>query len=257
METKKILDVSEVSKTFGTLEVLKNISFHVERGEVVSVIGPSGSGKSTLLRIINQLETADSGSVYVDDFCVFAENEIGKSAVYSDKLTLKLARARVGLVFQNFHLFTHYSVLKNITIAPVLIGGKDSEAAKKEARELLSKLGLSDKENAYPYQLSGGQQQRIAIARALALQPEILFFDEPTSALDPELTGEVIRVIRQLAREQMTMVIVTHEMAFAREISNRIVFMDKGMVVESGSPEAVFSSENPRTQQFLKTYGEI
>lgn len=253
-EEAKILQVLNISKSFADLEVLKDISFHVDKGEVVSIIGPSGSGKSTLLRIINQLETSDNGSAYVGGLPLFEAND-KREAIYSEKKIRDQIRTLVGLVFQQFHLFPHYSILQNITAAPVMVFGKDVKTAQKEAGEILEKLGLSDKEAAFPYQLSGGQQQRAAIARALALHPEILFFDEPTSALDPELTGEVIRVIHQLAKEHMTMVIVTHEMAFAREISDRIVFMDAGVIVEQGSPEDVFSSENLRTKQFLARYG--
>jgi len=253
MESEQILNVSGVSKSFGELSVLKDISFQVARGEVVSIIGPSGSGKSTLLRVVNQLEHADGGDISVCGHVLCRNNEKGH-AVYSDKETLKTIRLSIGLVFQSFHLFPHYSILRNITEAPVQVLQKSKEAAEEEARALLKKLGLSEKESAYPYQLSGGQQQRVAIARALAMNPQMIFFDEPTSALDPELTGEVLRVIRDLADEHMTMVVVTHEMAFASELSDRIIFMDQGVIIEEGTPEAVFSSDHERTRQFLQHY---
>jgi len=255
MSTDEVLSVSHVSKSFGELDVLKDMSLTVSRGEVVSVIGPSGSGKSTLLRVVNQLERAESGDISV---CgqVLCQNDDKGFAVYSDKEILKNIRLSIGLVFQSFHLFPHYSILKNIIEAPVQVLKKSREEAEEKARELLNKLGLSDKESAYPYQLSGGQQQRVAIARALAMNPQMIFFDEPTSALDPELTGEVLKVIRSLAAEHMTMVIVTHEMAFAAELSDRIIFMDQGIIIEEGTPQEVFSSEHERTRQFLQNYSK-
>jgi len=255
MPMDEILSVSHVSKSFGELDVLKDMSLSVSRGEVVSVIGPSGSGKSTLLRVVNQLERAESGLISV---CgrVLCQNDDKGHAVYADKETLKSIRLSIGLVFQSFHLFPHYSILKNITEAPVLVLKKSREEAEDTARELLKKLGLSDKESAFPYQLSGGQQQRVAIARTLAMNPQMIFFDEPTSALDPELTGEVLKVIRSLADEHMTMVVVTHEMAFAGELSDRIIFMDQGVIIEEGAPEAVFSSDHERTRQFLQHYSK-
>lgn len=220
-----LLEIKDVKKSFGGLEVLKGISLTVEEGEVVSIIGPSGSGKSTLLRCATRLETQDEGEIrYQGEF---------------------------GLVFQNFNLFPHFNVMKNITDAPIRVQKRRKDEVYKEARELLKKVGLSDKEKAYPYQLSGGQQQRVSIARALAMNPNILFFDEPTSALDPELTGEILKVIKNLAREKITMVIVTHEMSFAREISDRIIFMDRGVVAVEGTPEQVFSSDNERMKEFL------
>jgi len=251
----EILSVSHVSKSFGELDVLKDMSLTVSRGEVVSVIGPSGSGKSTLLRVVNQLERAENGNISV---CgqVLCHNDDKGRAVYSDKATLKAIRLSIGLVFQSFHLFPHYSILKNVTEAPVQVLKKSREEAEDTARVLLKKLGLSDKESAYPYQLSGGQQQRAAIARTLAMNPQMIFFDEPTSALDPELTGEVLKVIRSLADEHMTMVVVTHEMAFAGELSDRIIFMDQGIIIEEGTPDAVFSSEHERTKQFLQHYSK-
>jgi len=255
MPLDEILSVSHVSKSFGELDVIKDMSLSVSRGEVVSVIGPSGSGKSTLLRVVNQLERAESGDIRVCGKVLCRSDENGQ-AIYSDKETLKNIRLSIGLVFQSFHLFPHYSILKNITEAPVQVLKKSRGEAENTARELLSKLGLSDKESAYPYQLSGGQQQRVAIARALAMNPQMIFFDEPTSALDPELTGEVLKVIRSLAAEHMTMVIVTHEMAFAAELSDRIIFMDQGVIIEEGTPGEVFSSEHERTRQFLQNYSK-
>ncbi len=220
-----VLIVKNLQKSFGKTKVLKDISLEVKDGEIVSIIGSSGSGKSTLLRCITKLETLDSGEIQVE--------------------------GKMGLVFQNFNLFPHYNVLRNVTEAPVHVMKVPKEEAEKEAMSLLKRLGLGDKANAYPYQLSGGQAQRVSIARALALKPNILFFDEPTSALDPELTGEVLKVIRSLADLNMTMVIVTHEMEFARELSDRIIFMDQGVIAEEGTPEEVFTSENVRVKEFL------
>ena len=251
-----VLTMQDVRKSFGSLEVLKGISLTVGEGEAVSVIGPSGSGKSTLLRCATLLETMDGGSLaYGNDFAATMDAE-GKS-VYADKAALRRIKSRFGLVFQQFDLFPHYTVLKNVCDAPISVQKRDKAEVEAEAMALLDKMGLKGKENAYPYQLSGGQQQRVAIARALAMKPEILFFDEPTSALDPLLTGEVLRVIRSLADEHMTMVIVTHEMPFARAVSDRVVFLDGGVIVEQGSPEQVF--ENPqqeRTKEFLQSYRE-
>ena len=246
-----ILTIENARKSFGDVEVLKDISLTVDKGEVVSVIGPSGSGKSTLLRCATLLETLDGGTLsYMGEAAAWEEN--GKT-VYAKNL--KPFRTRFGLVFQNFNLFPHYTVLKNLTDAPVSVLGRPRAQVQEEAMELLRKMGLEDKANAYPCQLSGGQQQRVSIVRALAMQPEILFFDEPTSALDPELTGEVLKVIRQLAEEKMTMVIVTHEMSFARAVSDRVIFMDGGVIVEQGAPEAVFGdTQNERTRQFLRSY---
>ena len=220
----KLLEINHCNKKFGDNEVLKDISLSVEEGQVVSIIGPSGSGKSTLLRCATLLETMDGGDlIYLGEYTAKAD-ETGKS-VYGTKADLQKARQHFGLVFQNFNLFPHYSVLKNITEPPILIGKRPKDEVYAEARELLRKMGLADKEDAYPYQLSGGQQQRVSIARALAMKPKILFFDEPTSALDPELTGEILQVIKELAAEHMTMVIVTHEMSFARDVSDHIIFM--------------------------------
>lgn len=246
----KLLELNHVEKSFGGLSVLKDISMSVGEGEIVSIIGPSGSGKSTLLRCATMLETMDSGEVvYLGKKAAWTEEN--GSVVFAGKSELKEIKAQYGLVFQNFNLFPHYSVMKNITDAPITIQKRDKKEVYAEARELLAKMGLADKENAYPCQLSGGQCQRVAIARALALNPKILFFDEPTSALDPELTGEVLRVIKSLADLKITMVIVTHEMSFARDISDRVIFMDKGVVALEGKPDEVFDSENSRIREFL------
>lgn len=220
-----LLEVKNLKKSFDDNVVLKDISLSVEKGEVLAIIGPSGSGKSTLLRCITDLETEDSGEIRFD--------------------------GTFGLVFQNFNLFPHHSVMKNITNAPIRVQKRDKKEVFDHARDLLKKMGLEDKEDAYPCELSGGQQQRVSIARALAMNPDILFFDEPTSALDPELTGEILTVMRDLAAENMTMVIVTHEMAFARNVSDKIIFMDDGVIVEEGTPEEVFSSDNKRMNEFL------
>lgn len=248
-----ILEVKNLSKTFDKLEVLKDISFNVEQGEVVAIIGPSGSGKSTLLRCINQLEKADGGEINVSGLKMLTTEK--NKAIYADKKTLRKIRLKIGLVFQNFNLFPHMSVLQNIIEAPIHVLKKSKKEALETARALLAKMGLENKEKAYPCELSGGQQQRVSIARALALNPEILFFDEPTSALDPELTGEILKVIKELAKEKMTMVIVTHEMEFARDVANHVIFMDGGYIIEEGSPEEFFgNTQNERTKQFLKRY---
>ena len=220
-----MLEVKNLKKSFDDNVVLKDISLSVEKGEVLAIIGPSGSGKSTLLRCITDLETEDSGEINFD--------------------------GTFGLVFQNFNLFPHHSVMKNITNAPIRVQKRDKKEVFVHARDLLKKMGLEDKEDAYPCELSGGQQQRVSIARALAMNPDILFFDEPTSALDPELTGEILTVIKELAAEHMTMVIVTHEMAFARNVADTIIFMDGGVIVEEGTPDEVFSSDNQRMKDFL------
>lgn len=249
----KLLELKNVEKSFGDLKVIRNISMDVEEGEIVSVIGPSGSGKSTLLRCATMLETMDQGElIYLGQRAAWT-GENGEMT-YAGKKELREIQSQYGLVFQNFNLFPHYSVMKNITDAPIHVQKRDKTAVYQEARELLKKMGLEDKEDAYPYQLSGGQCQRVAIARALALKPKILFFDEPTSALDPELTGEVLKVIKSLADLHIAMVIVTHEMAFARDISHRVIFMADGVIVEEGTPEQVFASGNERTQSFLGRY---
>ena len=263
-----VFEMRNARKAFGLLEVLKGVSLKVEKGEVVSIIGPSGGGKSTMLRCATLLETMDSGTLAYGEN-VAAREENGKS-VYAGKAALAQVRRQFGLVFQQFDLFPHYTVLKNVCDAPISVQKRDRAEVEAEAMALLDKMGLKGKENAYPYQLSGGQQQRVAIARAIATDPKIIYFDEPTSALDPELffdeptsaldpllTGEVLRVIRSLADEHMTMVIVTHEMPFARAVSDRVVFLDGGVIVEQGSPEQVF--ENPqqeRTKEFLQSYHE-
>lgn len=230
------LEMKHVKKSFDGLEVLKDINIHVEEGEVVSILGPSGSGKSTLLRCATQLEQMDSG-----ELSYYGEQDSTKIKQY------------YGIVFQDFNLFPHYSVMKNIVDAPIHTQKREKEEVLKEGKKLIAKLGLQGKEDAYPHQLSGGQKQRVAIARALAMNPQILFFDEPTSALDPELTGEILKVLRELAEEKMTMVIVTHEVEFARQVSDRVIFMDNGVVVEEGKPEDVIdNSSNVRTQAFLQ-----
>ena len=246
----KILEIKDMRKSFGDLEVLKGISFSVEEGEVVSIIGPSGSGKSTVLRLATLLDEMDQGELRYLGEAAAAPGPDGRSA-YADKKTLKRLHSTFGLVFQNFNLFPHFTVLQNIMDAPVRIQKRKPQEAREAALALLAKLGLSDKKDAYPYQLSGGQQQRVAIARALALQPRILFFDEPTSALDPELTGEVLKVIRELAREEMTMVIVTHEMQFARDLSDRIIFMEDGLIQGEGTPEEIFGKADGRLREFI------
>jgi len=246
--SEAILAIRGLQKSFGETAVLRDISLSVEPGNVVSVIGPSGSGKSTLLRCASFLETAEGGDILYDGQYAL------RDGAYASKNDLNRFRTLFGMVFQSFNLFPHYSVMKNICEPPVL-RGKDREETREKAVELLRKMGLEGKENAYPCQLSGGQQQRVAIARALALEPEILYFDEPTSALDPELTGEVLKVIRQLADDHMTMVVVTHEMPFARAVSNRVIFMDGGYIVEEGHPEEVFGDpKQERTKQFLANY---
>ena len=220
-----LFEMKHIKKSFGALDVLRDISLEVDKGEVLSIIGPSGSGKSTLLRCATGLETPDAGEI--------------------------VKNGEVGLVFQNFNLFPHFSVLKNITDAPIRVQKRKKEEVYAQARTLLKQMGLADRENAYPFQLSGGQQQRVSIARALCMNPKILFFDEPTSALDPELTSEILKVIKDLAAEHITMVIVTHEMTFARDISDHIIFMDKGLIAVEGSPKEVFESEHARMKEFL------
>lgn len=249
-----VLVIDHLEKSFGDTMVLKDISFEVHPGEVISIIGPSGSGKSTLLRCATLLETFESGTLRYGDLTV-AENDVSGKARYSGKEVEKQARQRFGLVFQNFNLFPHYSVLRNVVEAPVIVQDKDKVQTEELARKLLKQMGLEGREDAYPCELSGGQQQRVAIARALCLQPDILFFDEPTSALDPELTQEVLKVIRALAEEHMTMVIVTHEMAFARDVSDKIIFMDGGVIVEEGLPDEVINHpKHNRTKAFLSRY---
>lgn len=248
-----VLTVRHIKKSFDDKEVLKDISLHVEEGEVVSILGPSGSGKSTLLRCATFLERAEGGEI------AYGENKIvtdvSGHAEYPPRKELQKAQSNFGLVFQNFNLFPHFSVLKNVSDAPITIQKREKEEVYREVRELLAKVGLEEKENAYPCELSGGQQQRVAIARALALKPKMLYFDEPTSALDPEITAEILRVLKKLAAEKMTMVIVTHEIDFAKAVSDRILFMDEGMVIEEGTPEEVIDNpKNERTRSFLKKF---
>ncbi len=243
----KLLEINHLRKNFGELQVLKDISLSVEEGEVVSIIGPSGSGKSTLLRCATMLETMDGGElVYMGETAA-----AGEPCIYAPKKQLKQIKKCFGLVFQSFHLFPHYTVMKNIIDAPVSVEKISKKEAQERALKLLKQLGLEDKADSYPHQLSGGQQQRVSIARALALQPRILFFDEPTSALDPELTIEVLKVIKELAKEHMTMIIVTHEMQFAKEVSDRIIFMEQGVIQEQGTPEEIFASQNARVREFI------
>ena len=250
----RLLEMNHIKKSFDGQEVLKDISIHVDEGEVLSIIGPSGSGKSTMLRCATMLETIDDGEIiYLGDAAAVSRDG---HAVYAKAADLKKIHNYYGLVFQNFNLFPHYSVLKNITDAPMRVQKRGKAEVYAEARELLRKMGLEDREKAYPYQLSGGQQQRVSIARALAMKPKILFFDEPTSALDPELTGEILKIIKDLAAEKMTMVIVTHEMNFAKNVSDYVVFMDKGIIVEEGKTEDVFNSKNPRMKEFLGKFEE-
>lgn len=249
-----LLEMNHIKKEFGDLEVLKDISLTVNEGEVLSIIGPSGSGKSTLLRCATMLETIDDGEIiYLGEKAAGSKN--GK-AEYAKASELKRIHGYFGLVFQNFNLFPHYSVIQNITDAPLRVQKRNKDEVFREAKELLQKMGLSDKADVYPHQLSGGQQQRVSIARALAMKPKILFFDEPTSALDPELTGEILKIIKDLAAEKMTMVIVTHEMNFAKNVSDYVIFMDKGVIAEEGTPEEVFNSDNQRMKEFLGKFAE-
>jgi polar amino acid transport system ATP-binding protein len=244
-----IVKVENLSKSFGKLEVIKDVSFSVEKGQVLGIIGPSGSGKSTMMRCINQLETVSGGTIEI------CGETLVKDGIYADKKKLREIGLHSGLVFQNFNLFPHFSVLRNITEAQIHVLKRSKAEAEEVARKLLEKMGLSNKESAYPCELSGGQQQRVSIARALALNPDILFFDEPTSALDPELTGEILKVIRELADEKMTMVVVTHEMAFARDLCDTIIFMDGGVIVEQGKAmDLINNPQNERTKVFLSKY---
>lgn len=249
--TNDVITVENLSKSFGNLEVIKNISFSVHRGEVLGIIGPSGSGKSTLLRCICQLEKVSGGSVSI------CGSTMVKDGVYAEKNELRRIGLDVGLVFQNFNLFPHFSVLRNITEAQQIVLGRDKDQAREIAMDLLKKMNLETKALSYPCELSGGQQQRVSIARALALKPQVLFFDEPTSALDPELTGEILSVIRNLAKEKMTMVVVTHEMSFARDTSDSLIFMDGGVIVEQGNPrEVIETPREERTKAFLRRFNK-
>ena len=242
MENKQtMIEVQNLCKSFHKLEVLKDISTTFYKNEVVSIIGPSGGGKSTFLRCLNLLETPTAGSIYVDG-----------AEITDPKCDINLHRQKMGMVFQHFNLFPHKTVLQNITMAPLALKKKTPEEAQKQAMELLERIGLADKANEYPNMLSGGQKQRIAIVRALAMDPEVMLFDEPTSALDPEMVGEVLDLMRDLAKEGMTMVVVTHEMGFAREVADRVVFMAEGKILEEGSPAELFDSpKDPRLQDFL------
>ena len=236
-----MIRIENLHKSFGDLEVLKGINEHISHGEVVVVIGPSGSGKSTFLRCLNLLETPTDGEIYIDD-----------ELINSPKADVNKIRQKMGMVFQHFNLFPHLTIMENITLAPVLLKKMTKPEAIKKGEELLKKVGLSEKADSYPAQLSGGQKQRVAIARALAMQPEIMLFDEPTSALDPEMVGEVLDVMKELAKSGMTMVVVTHEMGFAREVGTRILFMDDGVIAEKGTPEEIFNApKNERTKNFL------
>lgn len=248
-QQEEIIKVENLSKSFGTADVIKDISFSVYKGEVLGIIGPSGSGKSTILRCITQLETVSGGSISI------CGRSLVKNGVYADREMQRTIALSAGLVFQNFNLFPHYSVLKNITDPQMRVLGKSKEEAEHTAMQLLTRMDLSAKADSYPCELSGGQQQRVSIARALAMKPEVLLFDEPTSALDPELTGEILAVIKDLAEEKMTMVVVTHEMAFARDTSSHIIFMDGGVIVEQGSPSDVINTpQQARTKAFLARF---
>lgn len=248
----EIITVKNVSKKFGKLEVLKNVSLSVKTGEIVAVIGPSGSGKSTLLRCINQLETIDAGSVAIEGVKVADFDARGKR-INIPKADIINSCMKIGMVFQNFNLFPHMTVLGNVMEAPMTVSKMSKTDALKSAEKQLNKVGLEDKKDAYPAKISGGQKQRVAIARALAMEPDIMLFDEPTSALDPELVGEVLAVIKDLASNKMTMVVVTHEMAFAREVADRVVFMEQGEIIEDASPEKLFTNpDHPRIKLFLE-----
>ena len=248
------IEMNQIRKKFGSLEVLKDVTLHVEEGEVISIIGPSGSGKSTFLRCLCQLETIDGGSIIVGGETMASQPAGSSKAVYASPAKVRAICRRMGMCFQHFNLFPHMTVLDNILEAPRIVKGMKTDEIMSTAKELLEKVGLWDKRDEYPSRLSGGQQQRVAIARALAMKPDIMLFDEPTSALDPELTGEVLRTIKQLADADMTMIIVTHEMAFAKEVSDRVIFMADGIIQEEGTPQQVFEHpQNERTQNFLKS----
>ncbi|MDL2236706.1 amino acid ABC transporter ATP-binding protein [Christensenellaceae bacterium OttesenSCG-928-K19] len=245
-----MLEVKHLYKSFGTTDVLKDVNLTLEKGEVLAIIGPSGSGKSTLLRCINCLERAEKGDIILDNIPIATEKDGHTEYLKEDEL--RTARLHLGMVFQNFNLFPHLSVLQNLTLAPINVDKKDPEQAKSEALILLEKVGLSEKADSYPFELSGGQAQRVAIARALAMDPDMLCFDEPTSALDPELTGEVLAVIKDLAKEHMTMLIVTHEMGFAKEVATEVCFMDNGIILERGKPqELLVNPKEERIRSFL------
>ena len=247
-----LVSMKDVHKKFGPLEVLRGVTLDVQAGEVVVVIGPSGSGKTTLIRTLNALEPIDSGTIVIDGITLSRPGK-GKRQIRPNEATVRAVRAEVGMVFQRFNLFPHMTVMQNIIEAPRYVRHLNAADARARARALLAQMGLLDKEASHPHTLSGGQQQRVAIARALAMQPRLMLFDEVTSALDPELVGEVLSVMRQLARDGMTMIVVTHEMQFAREVADRVLVMDQGLIVEEGKPEQIFSSpKNPRTADFLR-----
>ncbi|MBQ3898323.1 MAG: amino acid ABC transporter ATP-binding protein [Lachnospiraceae bacterium] len=248
-----MLETEHVSKNFGNLVVLKDINLKVKKGEVICIIGPSGAGKSTYLRSLNQLEKISSGKIFIKGD-LFLHREKDRTVERIDKQTQQKLLLEMGMCFQRFNLFPHKTVLENVCLAPIQVKHEDKERIKTEAMELLKKVGLAEKANEYPNRLSGGQQQRVAIARALAMKPEIMLFDEPTSALDPELVGDVLQVMKDLANDGMTMLVVTHEMGFAKEVADRVLFMADGIIAEEGSPEKIFNSpENPRTQSFLRS----
>jgi len=243
---EEILRIENLHKSFGRLKVLKGLNLVVHKGEVVVIIGPSGGGKSTLLRCINHLENYQKGKIYF------------RGELVTEKTNLNEVRAKIGMVFQQFNLFPHLRVIDNLTLAPVKVRGLSREEAEKKAKKLLERVGLSDKVFEYPHKLSGGQQQRVAIARALMMDPDLMLFDEPTSALDPELVWEVLEVMKDLAKSGMTMIVVTHEMGFAKEVANRIVFIDGGVIVEEGTPDEMFKEpKNPRTREFLRRILEV
>lgn len=249
----QMIKAVDITKNFADTQALKGVSMTISQGEVIAIIGSSGSGKSTFLRCLNRLETIDSGSIEIEEELLVGPGPDGKSKYAGEKDARRIC-SKMGMVFQHFNLFPHLTVLENVTYSPMLVKGMSREEIIPEAERLLSKVGLLDKKNSYPGRISGGQKQRVAIARALAMQPDIMLFDEPTSALDPELTGEVLKTMRQLAEENMTMIIVTHEMGFAKDVADRVIFMDKGLIVEEGSPEDIFTNpQHSRTQAFLQT----
>lgn len=251
-----MLETQHVSKHYGKLEVLKDINLQVKKGEVICLIGPSGAGKSTYLRSLNQLETITGGKIFIKGHLLL-HREHDHTVERIDKKTQQQLLLEMGMCFQRFNLFPHKTVLDNVMMSPIIVKHEDKEQVRQEALTLLDRVGLKSKADEYPNRLSGGQQQRVAIARALAMKPEIMLFDEPTSALDPELTGEILKVIKELAKEKMTMVIVTHEMAFARDVANHVIFMDDGYIVEEGTPEEVFGqTQNERTKQFLQRFND-
>ncbi len=241
-ENNKLLEIKDLHKSFGNLDVIKGVDLEIDKGDILVIVGPSGSGKSTVLRCMNLLETPTSGDIIFE----------GKS-ILDNKKEIDKVREKIGMVFQNFNLFPNKTIIDNIILAPMKVKGKSKEDAMKKAEELLNRVGLIDKKDAYPTQLSGGQQQRIAIARALAMEPDVMLFDEPTSALDPEMVNEVLDVIKELAKEGMTMAIVTHEMGFAKEVADRVIFIDEGKIVEDGTPDDVFNhSKSDRARDFFK-----